>query len=66
MQDYTTTVYVCASYCEVNLLCTVLRNSVKDRDLRFPSRKIKPERETRVFFEGSAARLVCLAHTHTI
>ena len=39
--------------------------SVKDSDLRFPLRKIRPGRETRMFFEGSAALLVCHAHTHT-
>ena len=39
--------------------------SVKNSDLRFPLRKIRPGRETRMFFEGSAASLVCLAHTHT-
>ena len=39
--------------------------SVKNSDLRFPLRKIRPGRETRMFSEGSAALLVCLAHIHT-
>ena len=39
--------------------------SVKNSDLRFPLCKIRPGRETRMFSEGSAALLMCLAHTHT-
>ena len=38
--------------------------SVKNSDLCFPLRKIRLGRETRMFSEGSAALLVCLAHTH--
>ena len=41
--------------------------SVKNSDLRFPLRKIRPGRETRMFSEGSAAfTRVSHTHTHTI